>query len=322
MEPISHLLFGYSLCCLDSGRRSERGAAAAYLLASVLPDVDAALVPFGMDVYLLAHETGTHSLVGTPIEAAILAGGLAITLRGARFVPLFLVSWAAVSGHLFLDFVDGGGLQLFAPLYKIRYGLHLVSMWDPLVLVPLILAFLMTKIQSFRRRSWARAVMIVLALVFAVKVVSQKAADSVFARDVQARNPAVELCRREEVRGSLFRWRYFDKAGDRMRVWGVDSWKEDVRLEFERLVPGDDETILASRRFSVVRNLLQMSDLTVAWLEVEGDLLVAHWSDMRFCAPAGCAMSFGVVFDRERAPLWQFIDMGTFRQTRPISRED
>jgi len=322
LDPISHLLFGHTLYCLDSRRRTERGAAAGYLLASVLPDIDGAIVPFGMDVYLLAHEAGTHSLAGSPLVAAVLATGLSLTLKGARFVPLFLVSWAAVAGHLFIDLVDGGGLRLFAPLSEIRYGWHLVSMWDPLVLVPLILAFLASRIQSYRRRFWARAVMIVLTFVFAMKAVSQKAADSVFAWQVQARNPAVELRWREEVSGSLFQWRYIDKAGDRMRVWIVDSWKEDVQLTFERHVPGDDEMIRASRRFSVVRNLLRLSDLPVAWLEVEGDYLLVHWSDMRFCDPAGCAMSFGVAFDKERAPLWEFIDAGTFRQTRAISRED
>jgi len=323
LDPVTHLVFGQSLYHLLPRASTERGAAAAFLVGSVLPDLDAVLVPLGMDIYLVEHEAGTHSLAGSAPEAAVLAAGLSLTLRGARFVPLFLASWLAVLGHLFLDLADGGGVRILSPLSEMRFGWHLVSMWDPLVVVPLLVMFLAMVIQPSRRRLWAGAAMVVLGLVVGTKAVSRETADRLYAENVlgRGRDENVELRRREEVGGSVFRWRYFDRKRDRQRVWLIDSWESGVTLAFERPVPGDDEVVVASRRFPVVQNLLRISQLPVVWLEKEEDRLLVHWSDMRFCDGHGCPMSFGVALDEQGTPLWQFVDMGGFRRKRPIPSE-
>jgi hypothetical protein len=44
------------------------------VLGPILPDADARLAPRGFDLYLRAHASGTHSLVGTIVEALVLAG--------------------------------------------------------------------------------------------------------------------------------------------------------------------------------------------------------------------------------------------------------
>jgi hypothetical protein len=70
-----------------------------------------------------------------------------------------------------------------------------------------------------------------------------------------------------------------------------------------------------------VQNLLRIAELPVAWSAREGDFLLVHWSDMRFCDGQGCAMSFGVAFDENGTPLWQFVDMGGFRRKRPVAEK-
>ncbi len=75
MDPVSHVIFGRTLvAALDTPGRGRfgRSVAGASMLGALSPDVDFLLMPQGWDIYLRAHEVGTHSLGG-----AILVGGAA-----------------------------------------------------------------------------------------------------------------------------------------------------------------------------------------------------------------------------------------------------
>jgi hypothetical protein len=73
MDPISHLVCGGVLVTLVQGERRRPGMAIAATLGAVAPDVDALLMPAGWDVYLRAHEIGTHSVLGSLATACAAA---------------------------------------------------------------------------------------------------------------------------------------------------------------------------------------------------------------------------------------------------------
>ena len=69
MDPVSHLLLARMVAAARSTRDVPRGVVGATVLGGLAPDIDAALMAVGWDVYLRWHELGTHALVGTPLVA-------------------------------------------------------------------------------------------------------------------------------------------------------------------------------------------------------------------------------------------------------------
>jgi membrane-bound metal-dependent hydrolase YbcI (DUF457 family) len=318
VDPICHLTFGSTLYCLDRESATTRGALAAFLLGSVLPDVDTALIPVGMDVYLLHHQAGTHSLLATPVEAAFLATLLRVTLPADRWLSLFLASWLAVLGHLFWDLADGSDIRLLAPFSQIRFGWHLMGMGDPLVLVPLLAAVIVyLRFPAMRRRA-ALSTLALLGLLLAGKAASQAAAARLYADALRARGEALSRSRREEIWGSFFRWRFLDRRGDRLRAWVVDVRRSEARLVFERTAAAEGASVAASRSLPVVRNFLGQAEMPFAWQEQEGGRELVMWSDLGLCGPSRCAMAFGGVFDERAKPLSQWVQIGPHRFERPL----
>jgi membrane-bound metal-dependent hydrolase YbcI (DUF457 family) len=104
--------------------------ALAALIGALAPDLDSVFMPFGWDVYLRVHETGTHTLIGTLPVA--LAAAAAVRGRGRLpLVLLFQVAWLATMSHLFLDVVSGARIRLLSPLGSIRTMVPLVAMAEP-----------------------------------------------------------------------------------------------------------------------------------------------------------------------------------------------
>lgn len=318
MDPVSHVLFGKILNYLDGRGRVGPGDGAAFILGSVLPDLDSALVPFGMDVYLLHHQAGTHSLLASPLEAGLLTLGIRFAVKAARPFPLFLAAWVAVLGHLFWDLADGSDMQLLAPFSAIRVGLHLVAMGEPFVVAPLVLAVLAVRLRLSSRRRAATFVLVFLTLVLGVKEFSQEAAERAFSRHLALLDDSGIAARREEVFGSLVLWRFFDRSEHRVRAWRVNAMTLDVRLIFERSLPEEDETVRASRRLPVVQNLLRVAELPFVWREREGEKDLVLWSDLQFCGVERCGLAFGGAFDKNALPLAQFVQIGPFRREKPL----
>src|SRR5215210_9248113 len=95
MDPVSHVALGYTLVNLRRPR--ERGMVAAVTLGALAPDVDVLLIPSGWDRYVVAHQAGTHSMIGAVI-CGIAAAALARAVRrGSSFTVL---ASAAVLGAL------------------------------------------------------------------------------------------------------------------------------------------------------------------------------------------------------------------------------
>src|SRR3970040_37736 len=88
MDPVSHVAFSYTLIgVLPSARRLDgplSGRVVAAVLGSLCPDLDAALMPFGWDRYLRAHEVGTHTIAGALTCALVTAGVVRVFARQTR----------------------------------------------------------------------------------------------------------------------------------------------------------------------------------------------------------------------------------------------
>lgn len=119
------------------------------VLSAEMPDIDF-LAYFGGPVYGFAHHRGiTHTLLGLPAMAA-LALGMAwvahrLLLRWGR-PPKTPPRWGLLCGlaclgvlsHLLLDFTNSYGVRPFAPFYPRWFSWDIVSLIEPLILLPLL----------------------------------------------------------------------------------------------------------------------------------------------------------------------------------------
>ena len=316
MDPVSHLLFGRTVA-LTIRRRSEgKGVTAALILGSILPDADAALAPRTFDLYLRAHASGTHSLVGTIVEAFVLAVVLHALVRGSRFSTLLAGSWVGLVGHIFWDLADGSDINVLKPFSAAAFGWHLVAMGEPIVLSVLAAAVLSAWRWPLRAQRIAVAAVVTLGVLLAVKTTSQKWARARYVASIISEAPeVVEIA--PEV-GRLFAWRIYDRVGIRVRAWRVDGRLGSVSLAFERHDAQNAPAVALSRDLPVVRTFLALSKIPFVRVEDDGARRLVLWSDVRTCSTTGCDLSVGGAFDATTSPLYQLIQLGGFRQRRPL----
>ncbi len=130
MDPVTHAIVGVVLSSPVASTHPE--AAAAFMLGSVLPDLDAASRVFGKRAFLRAHQTYTHS---PPVIAAIgvvFGAGLAAVGVRAPHAPAALV--AAMLLHSFMDTTNTYGITVLAPFSHRRWSLDWVFFIDAVVL--------------------------------------------------------------------------------------------------------------------------------------------------------------------------------------------
>ena len=172
MDPISHAVLGQTLATA-LGRQSSpvRGRVMAGILGALLPDVDAVLMPFGWDIYLRAHEIGTHSLAGSlPIAgvAALIARPFA---RDTRVFDLFAAAWLGCLSHIALDVLSGARIQIGWPLVPGRVSLPLVAMGEPWLLAIFVAGAVALAMSRRRPRATAVALVVGVAAFLGVKAV-------------------------------------------------------------------------------------------------------------------------------------------------------
>lgn len=156
MEPVTHFLTG--ACMGRAGlNRTTAYATLMLTLSAEFPDIDV-LWDFKGPVEALAHHRGvTHSLIGAPMDAAIV---LALVygihrwrLRRGKSPPmaprwwmLFGLGILAVIGHILLDFTNNYGVRPLLPFSWKWYSWDIVFIVEPLILIALFLGLVIPAI--------------------------------------------------------------------------------------------------------------------------------------------------------------------------------
>lgn len=153
MDPVTHLAAG-ALCERLSTRFFQAGARIMLpfcLIAALLPDMDS-FVGSGPEDYLLIHRGLTHSLVGIPVQAALLAGLFKLFFRWMEFGRLFLLGLAVIALQVWLDLVTSFGTQLLLPFSDARLDLGSVFIIDPFFTLVLLVGLVLGWVG--RSRAW------------------------------------------------------------------------------------------------------------------------------------------------------------------------
>jgi membrane-bound metal-dependent hydrolase YbcI (DUF457 family) len=172
MDPITHGIAGALLGKAFFSKRQERVAIFAATLGAVFPDIDILAEAFSRDPLGIVkyHRAITHSFVGLPVFAALLAlltpGVLGrVRRRWPRFQdwespPLWLLSviyGVGIASHIVLDGMTSFGTRMWFPLSNRRVAWDLLFIVDfsftSIILVPQVIPW----ICRFPERSRARA---------------------------------------------------------------------------------------------------------------------------------------------------------------------
>ncbi len=85
------------------------------------------------------HRAFTHSLVGMPLLALIIAAGVNLLFPASSFWLLFLFALLGALSHGLLDLTNCYGVNILWPIKKRPYSLNIVPLVDPILISILIL---------------------------------------------------------------------------------------------------------------------------------------------------------------------------------------
>lgn len=314
MDPISHVLLGRTIGCVDESRSLGPGSRAALVLGALAPDIDIVIAVQGWDRYLHWHEMGTHALAASPVLALAVAGVVRAIVQHSRFVRLWWAAWAGVVvGHLAFDLISGSDMRLFEPWVHVRLSPHWLAMADLSAVAILIGGTVWSR---WRKRLAAVWTIAALAAIVAVKAVSQQIAVGAFARGRAAEAGIATVP--DAINASLFGWMFFERDELRARAWKVDALTGGVTPAFEWPIPGDAATIGGTAELPVVQTFLELARVPFPRVDERDGRRWILWSDLRQCNATRCDLSFGVEIDAQGRPIRQVIRIGTFDQTRSL----
>jgi membrane-bound metal-dependent hydrolase YbcI (DUF457 family) len=331
MDPVSHVAFGRTLIALDGDRRLGPGGIAACLVGSLIPDVDAVFMPSGWDVYLVHHQGGTHSLIGS-IACAVVAAALVKARVAGRFGSLLLAAWAGTAGHVLLDLISGADVRVLWP-FGPRAAVPLFAMADPWLGGVLVLGVLWLVLGRARARHAAGIVLIVVIGISAAKAMLYVRTRYV----ADAQDPSAQMRRAEVEWGSLTRWLVYAAGPDSVNARRVDPLTGTVTPLMDVARNVHDPLVERSLQFDTVQNFLAAHDVTFAVVTGDRSTQQVLWSDLRYCgeperhvppwaptsaggsSPVSCGLWFGGEFEPGTgAPRAAIVHVGHIVQRRPV----
>ena len=278
MDNLTHSLVGVALAQSGLARLSP-GATTALIVGSNLPDIDILFALQGAASYLEHHRDLTHSVVGAPVLALLLAGVLAAFVRGARFLGLLAASGTAIAVHVLMDLCTSYGTRVLSPFDRTFYAWDLVFIVDPAILLVLLLTLLFARRQNLSARLATVGLGLIVAYVGARAGLHARALD-----EAQSRLPGGRARHVVALPSPLdpFHWRILADTGDAYLIGDVRLDGPSPALKRREKRP-EDAVVTRAREASAIAQIF-LSFSTFPWLEVEakdGSTEVT-WTDLRF----------------------------------------
>jgi inner membrane protein len=278
VDNLTHTLVGVALAQAGFSRAS-RGATAAVILASNLPDVDVLFALQGSVAYLAHHRDLTHSVVGAPLLALALAAILFVSVRGARFLGLLSAALAGVAGHVFLDLWTSYGTRVLSPFDHTFYTWDLVFIVDPIILVLLLVTVLLGVGRRLGPSAATVGLGLVLAYVGGRALLHERAVE-----EALLRIPSGTVRRVAALPAPVdpFRWRVVADTGDSYWTGTVELGARGEPF-VRRDKPSEGALVERVREESAVARVF-LAFSSFPWVEVEtsADGTTVTWRDLRF----------------------------------------
>jgi inner membrane protein len=197
MDPVTHFMTGAVLSRTGFNRKAAY-TTLAMTLAAEAPDLDV-LWSFKGPVAALEHHRGwTHTLVGIPIEAAIVTGVIWLGHRlfarrhsrpsnaaPIRWGLLYLFSCVALLSHILLDWTNNYGVRPFAPFDPHWYAGSIIFIIEPAIFLLLLAALVAPALfglvgsevgarrSRYRGRGWAVSALVGIVLFWGWRLIER-----------------------------------------------------------------------------------------------------------------------------------------------------
>lgn len=295
MDPITHSLSGAILSRAGFYQRFGRLATIILLIAALIPDIDHFTLRLaGPLAYLKYHRGFTHSLIGSFIIAAIMAGAGSLIKPFREKMGYLTVFWLSLLGihtHIFFDLITSYGTQIFFPLSDKRYSLDLVFIIDfyfsAFLLIPLII--MLFKKQWRRILSFASIIGIIIYL--GIAYIERTIAIRNVEDEVQKLGIQSMRIEANPLPLSPFRWSVFVEDEKRFYQMNVDTLKNNSTFNsFEKKhVPAglnhgiEGNNIIGKvENLEIVKTYLWFARFPVVTIKEEAEGYVAEYFDLRF----------------------------------------
>ncbi|MFK7954929.1 MAG: metal-dependent hydrolase [Lysobacterales bacterium] len=225
MDPISQGALGALVAQSTSNPGRLGKAAAIAALAAMAPDLDV-LIQSEADPLLALeyHRHFTHSVFFAPVGGLLCAGVFYLLLGklwSLRFSEVAIWSVLGFFTHGPLDLCTSYGTSLLWPMSNQRLSLDLVSVIDPLVTGPMLLA---TLLAAWTSRRWIAVVGLSwLACYLSIGALQQSRVESVARETAQSRGHQASFLRVMPTLGNLLVWRTVYEHNGNFFVDGVGA---------------------------------------------------------------------------------------------------
>ena len=192
MDPVTHGLVGATSAQLFADKQKFRLASLIGGIAALAPDLDIFLGSSSDPLLTLElHRHFTHSLLFIPIGSLIVAGICWWFVKSKlSFKETYFFSVCGYATAGFMDVVTSYGVHLFWPFTETRFSLDIVSVFDPLFTIALLILFLLAIFKVEKKWTVITAFWVISYLGFAA--IQQHRATKVAVNHIQEQHPNFE----------------------------------------------------------------------------------------------------------------------------------
>ena len=291
MDPITHCLSGAILSRTGFYQRFGRLATIILITGALIPDIDHfSLRLAGPLAYLKYHRGFTHSIMGSFVIAAVMAGA-AYSIKEVRsrlphglrgYGILFGLSLLGIYAHIFFDLITSYGTQIFFPFNTKRYSMDLVFIIDlyfsSILLVPLIIIWFKKERAQIIALSSLAGIIAYLGFTYIERssIIEKVKADN---NKIGIKSTTIEAI---PLPLSPFRWSVFTEDNVKYYQTNVDALNGRSTIEvFNKKIDGSD-IVKMVENLDIVKTYLWFAKFPVVTVKEEGNGYLVEYFDLRF----------------------------------------
>ncbi len=278
MDPLTHCLVGITIANLGL---KDAAPEAGWLVvgASVLPDLDYVTRLWGDRSFLRYHRGFSHSLIGTGLISALLAGGFYLLWPSSGYWVFFSLSLAGLCSHLILDFLTPHGERLLSPFSEKWYARERFIFFDPYLLALMGGGLILSGIFPRDSLIISGSVFSALIIYWAIREWSYQRCRGLLTDIMRKRR---ELIRADlsPIPGSPLDWRLIGETEDEYFVARVNAFTLVPEGERRLSKAVRDEYISRAEQSEVVKRFLQVAKYPLVESWPRGDKRVIIWWDL------------------------------------------
>lgn len=287
MDTITHGLSGAILSRTGFYQRFGRAATMLIIIGAIIPDIDhISLRLAGPLAYLKYHRGFTHSILGSFVIAALMAG-VACSIKNVRekmgWPAAFILSLLGIYSHILLDLITSYGTQVFFPFSSKRYSFDLIFIIDlyftAILLVPLVIMKFRKDLSKVLAISSVLGIMLYSGLAYLEKTISIE--------KVKAENNKNKITgtRIEAVPLPLspFRWSVYTEDNERFYQTNMDNLTGASSTEIFRKKTGGNDISDKVENLEIVKTYLWFARFPVVTVKQQNDGgYMVEYYDIRF----------------------------------------